>query len=208
MFSSEQDNCPAEKSASNAVVLSVTEKFEDAPENNRGISVPRVACWKFPIVDVVQSTADLEVQFAPVNPLVQIHWQELDEITEMPPFEQGVEEAQFERGLDGVEGAALSLGSTMSTMGITTAAAIRRNRIRRTMRNPQSGKPQHLLLGRFSSLASNDRAILGLELTSGEGHLDGGPSRVGVLTAGGGKESSMSEREFRGWSSESISFSI
>lgn len=138
-------------------MLSGTEKLEDAPENRCGIADPRVACRKLPTVDVVQpepAVAEKVAQFAPVNPFVQMHRHELDEITEMPPFEHGVEEAQFARGSGEGGEVEFSLGKTMSTTGMTTAAAIRRNSTRRTRRKPHSGRPQHLLLGCFSSLSS------------------------------------------------------
>jgi hypothetical protein len=92
---------------------------------------------------VVQPVALATVQVEPVKPLMHIHAQALTLRTELPPFWQAVS------GLDwhcwSTERAVVDdfgLWMTSSSSGTTTAAAIIMRSIKRTIKNPQHGRPQ------------------------------------------------------------------
>jgi hypothetical protein len=92
---------------------------------------------------VAQPVALAIVHVEPVKPLIHIHAQALTLRTELPPFWQAVSGSDWHCWR--TESAVVvdfGLWMTRSSSGTTTAAAMIMRSIKRTIRNPQHGRPQ------------------------------------------------------------------
>ncbi len=121
------------------------EKFACASAMRRGIAVPRVTLVYVPLgkLPVVQPVKFAAVQVGPVKPFVQMQAHEPLSKIEVPPFWHAVAVPLEQVARAEVVGdEVLGLWKTRSSKGTTTAAAIITSRIRRTRRNPHTGRPQ------------------------------------------------------------------
>jgi hypothetical protein len=122
------------------------EKFAWASEMRREIESPSVTFVRSEEerVVVVQPVALAVVHVAPVNPFVHIQAHDPESIMDVPPFLQAVAglASHCWRAERVVVDAVFDLWKTRSSRGTTTAAAVIIRRIKRTIMNPQQGKPQ------------------------------------------------------------------
>jgi hypothetical protein len=197
-FSLVQVRFAALKRARITLSKSGMEKFACASVINRGMALPSVTL-EYPgeKLVIVQPVKLATVQVGPVKPFVQMHAQAPLSNIEVPPFWHAVAvtDEQVARVDAVVVEEVLGLWNTKSSRGTTTAAAIITRRIRRTRRNPQTGRPQQRrrLGGCWRGVDPKSRAS-----SYAVGHAEVGrfgvPPRVGVPKPGGGKAESMPER--------------
>ena len=93
---------------------------------------------------VVQPVVPPTLQVEPVKPLIHIHEQPPPERIDEPPFLHSVLGSDWHcwSWAAEVDVEDFCLWMTRSSMGTTTAAAMTMRIIRRTRRNPQTGRPQ------------------------------------------------------------------